>query len=260
LSGVGEPANAPRKIAINLSLDFAMTDGPEDKEQNIGFLAKLLMGDELWSADWKIHLAHRDHVFAMGVISSNYNHLELCCFWIFRHYMNDSVSGVPQMLFGRLDNARRVEYLREYAKHEPHPDARGCVNHFLSGYWVCAENRNFIMHSSIDSVPSGPVTDFGLRKRAKSNYVSVTAKNVDAKRLRLIANEIDRFDSFGWATYLFLVAQRLGGRLILDGKPIVPALPEKPPLPELLVPPTDPALPANKPQSPQPQASGKAES
>ena len=67
-----------------------------------------------WSWDWKFHRSLEHHMHAIGVISVNYNDLEVALFLLFHYIFNDYQSRVPQLLFAQLSNQRRTDYMREF--------------------------------------------------------------------------------------------------------------------------------------------------
>ena len=195
-----------------------------------------------WSWDWKFHRNLEQHMHALGVIGVNYNDLEHILYLLFHYFLNDYQSQVPAVLFAQLSNERRLFYMKNFSKSYHSGTQQTAIDGFLDGYAICAYNRNVLMHSSIPDAmdvmklaeSADPVVV--LHKRSQGNHSSISRiENITVTKLRQIADEMAAYETFGFNLYLFLLAQRTGGTLKIDGKEERPTLPEKPPLPAKLV-------------------------
>jgi hypothetical protein len=187
-----------------------------------------------WSWDWKFNRSLEHHMHALGVISVNYNDLEHTLYMLFHYFLNDYQSKVPALLFPRLSNDRRLDYMREFCKSYHSGEQKGAIDRFLDGFDICAYNRNVLAHASIpDTLEIAEAADPSvvLHKRAQGNYSSVSRiENMTVTRLRQIADEIADYEIFGFKLYMFLLAQRVGGTLKNGEKTVRPTLPEILPL------------------------------
>jgi hypothetical protein len=238
-SGVGGPAKAPRRILDSLgSFGFDMADHPEKTLAEI--LAENYPPIKTWCWDWKFHKNLQDHMHAIGVISVNYNDLELVLYFMFHFFLNDYQSRVPPLLFAQLSNERRLNYMGEFSKSYHSGRQKQVIDCFLEGFGVCAWNRNILMHSSMpeaQNIADAADPAVVLNKRSHGSYSSISRiENITVTRLRQIADEIAAYEGLGWKLYVFLLAQRSGGGKIMIGSEIEqPTLPEILTLPEKLI-------------------------
>jgi hypothetical protein len=198
---------------------------------------------------------------ALGVVATNYNHLEFVFLLLFAHYMRGYAAAT--VTFANLNNRYRKDVMQALLDDEERdPIIRDRLDHFLVGFDICAENRNFLMHSLTQNAgPSLGTTaklHLELGKRARSEPLRTNYARLSIENLRDIADEIDTYDNYGFNLLLWLMARPAGGRLTLPGSPErVPPLPDKPAPPKKLTlfdspAPTDkPSLPEPSPASPQ---------
>jgi hypothetical protein len=91
-----------------------------------------------------------DHVHALGVVSINYNTLELNLFVATIFYL-DGKAAPAAIIFDTTRNNKRIDLLRALWAHEPLAEVRERLNHFADGFLKCAQNRNILMHSYLTS-------------------------------------------------------------------------------------------------------------
>jgi hypothetical protein len=88
-----------------------------------------------------------DYLHALGVVASVFNHLE----FRFRSLFNLYVSLPTRMAFGlfaKINNQMRSDLASQALDYSEHPQPiKDHVRHFLTGYGICVENRNILMHS-----------------------------------------------------------------------------------------------------------------
>jgi hypothetical protein len=109
------------------------------------------------------------------------------------------------------------------------------IEHFLSGFDICAENRNFLMHSLTRNAVGSNQLYLELEKSARSQPTRRNLVRLSVEDIRRIADEIDTYDHFGFNLVLWLLARLDGGVLKLgDGPEQRPPLPDKPALPAKL--------------------------
>jgi hypothetical protein len=176
---------------------------------------------------------------ALGVVATNYNHLEFMFLLLFREYMPGG--SAPIVTFSHLSNFNRREVFQALLDdQERDPVTRDRLDHFVSGFDICTENRNFLMHSLTQNAGRGDDVrklHLELAKRAKSQPTRHNVVRLSVSDIRRIANEMDTLDEYGFSLVLWLMARKTGGTLKLygdHGPERIPALPDKPDRPEKL--------------------------
>jgi hypothetical protein len=189
------------------------------------------------------------HVYALGVVCVNFNYLE---FILLSHYFFflPVAHAFSSLLFGKVQSNRiRLELLQTIAeRHIANAAIRENVLHFVSGFELCADNRNTLMHSMYNVGRSEDPNVVSASKWSRSGNLSSYRFNLD--EIRRVADEIASFANFGFATAMFAFNQSRA-QAGLPGMPWPPTLPEKPPLPKKLeeVPPPTDQEPPLPPQS-----------
>ena len=88
-----------------------------------------------------------EYLHALGVIASVFNQLEFRFRSLFSIYIQ-SPDGSAYDLFARKNNQERQKLMAEALPNSSHPQGiKDRVAHFLTGYRVCTDNRNILMHS-----------------------------------------------------------------------------------------------------------------
>jgi hypothetical protein len=88
----------------------------------------------------------REHVFGLGLISLRYNLFESALRFILFNYVQ---FPVLDLLYERASNEQRAHAIRTLAKiNEFDPETRDHIDHLLTYFSICAENRNILMHST----------------------------------------------------------------------------------------------------------------
>lgn len=134
----------------------------------------------------------------------------------------------------QLNNKERLNLLEQLAsEREKNAVAKERVQHFIAGFDICAENRNFLMHSmthkaSWDKAKTEYMT---LRKAPRREPHRVNYLNLELTDLRRIAEEISDYDEYAISLFVWLQAQPLGRYFWADGTETTPTLPDKPPTP-----------------------------
>lgn len=171
---------------------------------------------------------------ALGVVAANYNHLEFVLqlmLWQF----SGLESEVSAKLFSTLNNNRnRLDTLALLINsREKEERVKDLALHFLRGFDICAENRNFLMHGMVHNGTAS--LDLTLHKAARNDPSKINYLHLTVQAIRKIADEIHDFDSFGFDIAFWTSARLTGGKFITsNGGSIEPSLPEKPPLPDKL--------------------------
>lgn len=215
-------------VVLSRSGFFAMT---EESKYGLSALARAF-GVESWSWHNRYHPALQDHMHALGVVAANYNHLEFAMHALFWQLSGLDVTVAMHLLSDLSNNKKRLDTLRRFVKAKEADSAvKDLLDHFIVGFDICAENRNFLMHGmTLDAHNSSELIlkKFARNDPTKTNYMHLTVQTI-----RKIADEIDRFDSYGMDIYIWRSARTTGGKFLLaSGKVIEPTLPEKPPRPD----------------------------
>ncbi|MEI9419241.1 hypothetical protein [Mesorhizobium sp. Cs1321R2N1] len=140
-----------------------------------------------------------DDIFALGVISLNYCHLEHM-FSILFGYAVGMTEVQVRVLFQRLQNDSRLKVLAQLTgqRDELPAEFKELVKHFAAGYEICAVNRNSIMHSHSGGLfrsESRGTAGILLTKFTRSGDELVSP--VDLHDLRRVADEIHTYTMFG---------------------------------------------------------------
>jgi hypothetical protein len=216
-------------------------DENEGQSAPIGLIAAAITGEQPWTWDRRYHPSLRDHMHALGVVAAHYNHLEQVFQLLFWRY--SALDSTPALrLFQRLNNNRnRIDSLIEWIENkEYNAEMKERALHFVSGFEVCAENRNFLMHGLTQS-PLSASDSLVLAKAARRDPERHNFLHLRLQDIRQIANEIDNLWILGMRLYVWYRARSTGGTIILNGKKISPTLPEIPPAPVKLIPQNHPS-------------------
>ena len=101
-----------------------------------------------------------------------------------------------QYVFANTNNNMRQELLKRcLTEREPNEIIRDHVLHFIKCFGICAENRNFLMHSMAGKVSADDVLNFA--KGTKNDPTKVNALNLKVDDVRRVAGEIAIIDGFG---------------------------------------------------------------
>jgi hypothetical protein len=174
---------------------------------------------------------------ALGVIAANYNRLESELRLLLDVFMGEQMTAAEAgaYLFERLGNAARMDLLKRlYLAQVGGTDLADRLDWFVSGYGKCAENRNILMHSEPHGAACNAlqlVSALELKKASKNNPGVHNFISLELRELRQVADDIDRFDIFGFDLALYQIASERGGTIRSGGREISPSLPDKPPEP-----------------------------
>lgn len=180
--------------------------------------------EDPWSPEF------REHVYGLGLISLNYNLFESTLQYILWNYTS---LATTRFFFDKWNNEERIAAIRHFAREEEEEEiVLSHIDHLMTYFSICAENRNILMHSRQSPARDKPGPEYlSLEKRLRNG-----AKNVfhlDLNTLRRVSNEIIR-----GVTYSVEINDYLGYRQPLNRlvRPGPPSLPSKPKLPRKLDP------------------------
>jgi hypothetical protein len=191
-----------------------------------------------------------EYLHALGVIASVFNQLEFRFRSLFSIYVQ-SPDGNPYDLFARKNNQERQRLMAEALPNSLHPQQiKDCVAYFLTGYRVCTDNRNVLMHSLTAFVWLDPDTErcpvlnpaqpdgIVFQNWPKNNPFNISVYSPRLEELRAVADGMKDFEDYGDRLYWHVLKsyepkhfERL--RFPAEAKF---ALPSKPDLPSALTP------------------------
>lgn len=186
-------------------------------------------GDFMPDPDDPLQNELREHVFGLGLISLHYNLFESALRFILSTY-TDRISA--NLLFEKSSNEQRCGAIRALATaKESDPIALEHLDHLLTFYSRCAENRNILMHSrpSLTEDPTEADGLLRLEKRLKAGGHNIY--RLDLRSIKQVAN-----DMIAGITYLLAVDKLIGEPRGLLSLGAPRTWPERPPLPRMLNP------------------------
>lgn len=180
------------------------------------------------------------HMHALGIVAATYNQMEFSLFCLLLDYTGLS-SETTQWLVANTSNNTRLELLRRCIdEKELDQQAREHAHHFSLCYDICAENRNFLMHSMTSKHSDNELLAFFKSSRnnpKKGNHI-----NLRLEDLRNVAEALCNTWTFGMRLHAYYCFKRF------PQSPDIPeeiwrdfsTLPKKPQLPSKLLRPHPP--------------------
>jgi hypothetical protein len=147
----------------------------------------------------RYEIGHKDYIFALGVISANFNELEGSLRLLFAINVRLSTDAMS-FLFARLDNSQRMMLIRHCLTELPYNEReKHAIEHFIKGYAICAENRNILLHAEVHYAASAD------SKRKRVMFYKDSKKpphfpnryTPSLKALRAIADAMNAFSEYG---------------------------------------------------------------
>lgn len=123
--------------------------------------------NEIFNFDHFLCVEMREHIFGLGLISLQFNKFEGALKYMMELYVDYTVSA---LLFDKASNEQRAKALRTLVNaKEKDKEIVGHIEHLLTYFAICAENRNVLLHSSEtwERDPASP-GKLPLRKPLKS--------------------------------------------------------------------------------------------
>jgi len=176
----------------------------------------------------QIDFGPQGSIFAIGVIAMTYYLLEGVLRSVFTATL-EMPRDRGSVIFHRIQNDVRLAIIKDVATQRKLPPPLLIrLDHFTSGFAICADNRNALLHSGSSypfwsrAIPE-TVDELPLTRRTRSG--EVLHINVDETVLRRVATEMMGLNGFGGALYGHIPTP-----FPLDFEP-VPPLPDIPELP-----------------------------
>ena len=189
------------------------------------------------SPKWPTYeLGPPEYIHALGAVSATFNYLESRFKVLFRIYTRLPPKASAH-LFAKLDNQARVELFRKcFEEATSSLKYKEALSHFISGYSICAQNRNILLHSQ--AIPLQR-TDTGEREvvffKAPNDFpLTDNMFNLSLRKLQSIADSTYAFAVFG--SNLAAYVTRRSQRFPADYHRIPVSWPKKPALPKILTP------------------------
>lgn len=147
------------------------------------------------SSDWPPYsIGPSDSIFALGVISVKFVELESVFQFIFETILGlDAEKDQGNIVFARLGTKPALQASEDcLPKTRWSDEVKDQVSHFLAAMDVCAENRNFLMHSHL-AWRFGDETMLFKKSRAGNDlYLSIPLA-----QLRQVADEMNAYRNYG---------------------------------------------------------------
>jgi hypothetical protein len=164
----------------------------------------------------------RDHIHALGVIAANYNTLEYALLCLFTHYLGPSGTSAANLFQQMRSNSFRLDTLKCAARaRENETVTLGAVLTFIENFDICAENRNFLMHSQIDALAGRDAT-LVLAKATRKDPATLNYARLSLTEIRQVADDIHFTEQFGLDLFIYVASRRVGQRRPLPGRPPAP--------------------------------------
>jgi hypothetical protein len=209
-----------------------------------------VMGDDMPEAPWPPYrVGNSDYIHALGVIASVYNLLEFRFRSLFAIYTR-LPSEPAYKLFGKLSNEMRLELIHGAIPFSSHPEPiKQDVNHFLTGFKICADNRNILMHSTVVYVfgpgdtpcpelspPGQQPQGVSFQKSPKGDPFRINTYSVSLPEIRAFADAIHDLEVYGDKLYWHILKTYEPKRYRAWGFPKTARfpLPSRPTLPKRL--------------------------
>ncbi|HDO51638.1 MAG TPA: hypothetical protein ENH05_02760 [Rhizobiales bacterium] len=163
--------------------------------------------------------ASKELAHALGVLTINWNNCEwMLDFILFDFIATDGRAGV--FITGLMNNRSKCDLLAAIVYELDAPLTENCIQHYIKFFNICRENRNLIMHSTLDSI--GTYGELSLVQTKYSSVLVEKALPVTAENLVERIKETQTLYDFTCAISNYL-------QTCQSGKP--GPLPDQPPLP-----------------------------
>jgi hypothetical protein len=187
-------------------------------------------------------LPEPEFVHAIGVVALNFNALEGSLKLLYKIYV-DLPDRAQALLFAKQDNTARLPLLEACCLDGGHSEEiKESVQHFISCYRACAENRNILMHTRLIAFESPPPNRrqqmVWLSKNPKSAPLNENYYQPSLSDIRRIADEINDLVAFALQVITF-IGEKDGLpwlSVYLIGLPRNVSLPNKSNVPDILRP------------------------
>lgn len=193
------------------------------------------------SDNWPPHynIGQPNHIHALGMASAMYNQMELSLQLLLTAYSGLG-NDTTQWLASNLSNNLRLELLKRCAEdREKNSATKDAILHFARCFDICAENRNFLMHSMVKTPTNEEI--LSLAKASRNNPKKFNEIDLELDDIRRVADEIASISSYGGQLYAYFLFTNFDQSHIPQHiREFASTLPGKPPLPDKLLKPSRP--------------------
>lgn len=184
------------------------------------------------------HIASADHLQAIGAISANFNEYEHELFELLNAYMPNDLLMVTVLVETLLAKKKRRQLIGELADFLDHDTSlRNSVTFALNHFAICADNRNIVLHSTLNADPAQP-DPVRLHKRNKQGQGR--AYDLSLNRAQEMADEMRDGRNFVYELRMYRIKAHAGQYpnpfLTQPGAVTLPQLPTEPSAPHQLTP------------------------
>jgi hypothetical protein len=159
-------------------------------------------------------VGNSDYIHALGVIASVYNLLEFRFRSLFPIYTR-LPSEPAYKLFGKLSNEMRLELIQGAIPFSSHPEPiKQDIYYFLTGFKICTDNRNTLMHSTVvyvfgpgetqcpeQSPPGQQPQGVAFQKSPKGDPFRINTYSVSLREIRALADASHNLEVYGAQLY-----------------------------------------------------------
>jgi hypothetical protein len=152
------------------------------------------------------------HLQALGVVTLNFNNLELSSFRLYSHHLEriKIALNVAWYTYSGLQDSKKTDAIEFiYETYETDPEVIDRVSHFIKFYNRCSNNRNHLFHSRFDYANEDIIH---LMSDVNGKWDTFNSIPVSLARIRSIAD--DMHEGFRYAFDLFAYLQRRDGGLL----------------------------------------------
>ena len=202
--------------------------------------------------EWPAYrVGNRDYIHALGVIASVFNLLEFRFRSFFPIYTRIP-SAPAYILFAKINNEMRLELTHGAMTFSSHPQSiKDDVCHFLTGFKICADNRNILMHSTVrylfgpddnpcpaTAPPGNQPQGLAFQKPPKGDPFQINTYRLTIEEIRAQVDALKSFEDYGSRLFWHVLKNYETSRYKAFGFPkdALFALPSRPALPKSLIP------------------------
>ena len=202
-------------------------------------------------------IASVPYIHAFGQVTLSYNMMEIMMGNLFTTCVPMELD-FAERLFHKLNNRERIDLLSALVRtNEKESEAREAILHCIRCYDICTDNRNILMHVTLDDLDATAVL---LKKRASQDPTRDIIFHVPLTDLRLVADQIGQTFQYTYDLFIWLLRREAHGfhlkgvtTLLGDLATVPPGpLPDRPPKPRKLTPYQPPEADAGTQSPPQP--------
>jgi hypothetical protein len=173
--------------------------------------------------NWPGGLLKKDSILAIGTVSVNYSRLEFAMTAMFATITGCSMQFAT-ILIPKITNQYRIDLMERMLAIRSWPDdVRAGCERFIGGFKILADNRNLLMHSSMEASTREPTLLYKVTKQGNTELCQVSPGE-----LRQIADDMTTYSRYGLHLSNVINIELLG---VKPQAGDFGALPDMPPLP-----------------------------